>query len=274
MSRTSPGRERSLQKCFRNISEQGRAALVVYLTQGDPSPAATVDLMVALASSGADVIELGVPFSDPSADGIVIQEAMQRALVAGGGLSSALSSVREFRDRGFETPVVLFGYYNPIFVYGVERFATAAAAAGVDALLTVDVPMDELAELYGPLAKLGIGVVPLVAPTSTPERIAMVASFDPAFVYYVSMTGVTGSAFRGAAGGAERVQAIQKSTDAPVAVGFGIKTGDDARKIATYADGVVVGSALVRRIAAASDSEQACASVAELVAELRDAMTR
>ncbi len=264
----------SLTTRLRDISEQGRAALVVYLTQGDPSPSATVDLMVALATSGADVIELGVPFSDPSADGIVIQEAMQRALKAGGGLSSALSTVREFRDRGFETPVVLFGYYNPIFVYGVDRFAVAAATAGVDALLTVDVPIDELAELHGPLANVGIGVVPLVAPTSTPERIAKVASFDPAFVYYVSMTGVTGSAFQGAAGGARRVQAIAKSTNAPVAVGFGIKTGEDARPIAAYADGVVVGSALVRRIAAAHNVAQACTSVAELTAELREAMTR
>ncbi len=264
----------SLRRRFEEIAEEGRAALVVYLTQGDPTPSASVDLLVAIADAGADVIELGVPFSDPSADGVVIQAAMQRALEAGGGLSSALGTVRAFRDRGYQTPIVLFGYSNPIFVRGVERFATEAADAGVDALLTVDVPIDELAELHEPLAKVGIGVVPLVAPTSTPERIARVSDFDPAFVYYVSMTGVTGSAFRGACGGAERVQAIQAATKAPVAVGFGIKTGSDAEQIAAYADGVVVGSAVVRRIASAGDPQSACSSVAELVSELRAAMKR
>ncbi len=264
----------TLRKRFEEIASEDRAALVVYLTQGDPSPDASVDLLISLAESGADVIELGVPFSDPSADGVVIQEAMQRALAAGGGLSSALATVREFRDLGFTTPIVLFGYYNPIFVRGVERFAAEAAKAGVDALLTVDVPIDELAELYEPLAKVGIGVVPLVAPTSTPERIAKVASFEPAFVYYVSMTGVTGSAFQGASGGAERVRMIQEATGAPVAVGFGIKTGKDASEVARYADGVVVGSALVRRIAAAKTTAEACASAAELGRELRAAMKR
>jgi len=264
----------SLRQRFRDINAEGRAALVVYLTQGDPSPAASVDLLAAMADSGADVIELGVPFSDPSADGIVIQEAMQRALAAGGGLTSALQTVRAFRDRGYTTPIVLFGYSNPIFVRGIETFAAEAAEAGVDALLTVDVPIDELSELHEPLANVGIGVVPLVAPTSTPERIAKVAAFDPAFVYYVSMTGVTGSAFQGASGGAERVRMIQEATNAPVAVGFGIKTGPDAKEVAAYADGVVVGSALVRRIAAAASPEAACAAVAELGQELRAAMTR
>jgi len=264
----------SLRARFGEIAKEGRAALVVYLTQGDPSPEASVDLLVALAESGADVIELGVPFSDPSADGLVIQQAMQRALVAGGGLQSALATVREFRDRGFTTPIVLFGYYNPIFVRGLDRFAEEAAAAGVDALLTVDVPIEEIGELHAAVSKVGIGIVPLVAPTSTPERIAKVASLEPSFVYYVSMTGVTGSAFQGASGGAERVRMIQEVTGAPVAVGFGIKTGNDAKQIAAYADGVVVGSALVRRIAAAETPEAAASSIAELGAELRAAMTR
>ncbi len=264
----------SLRSRFAAIASEGRAALVVYVTQGDPTPEATVDIMASLADSGADVIELGVPFSDPSADGVVIQEAMQRALEAGGGLESALRTVRNFRDRGYETPVVLFGYYNPIVIRGVDRFAAEAAEAGVDALLTVDVPIDELDELHKPLAKVGIGVVPLVAPTSTAERIARVGAFEPAFVYYVSMTGVTGSAFQGASGGAERVAMIQAATNAPVAVGFGIKTGDDAREVAAYADGVVVGSALVRRIAGAADAKAACAAVTELTGELRQAMPK
>jgi tryptophan synthase alpha chain len=260
---------------MREIDESGRAALVVYLTQGDPSPSDSLELLCTVAEAGADVIELGVPFSDPSADGVVIQAAMQRALHAGGGLESALETVRLFRDRGHDTPVVLFGYYNPIFVRGVELFADEAASAGVDAVLTVDLPLEELAELSLPLAAREVGVVPLVAPTSTPDRIARVAEFDAAFVYYVSMTGVTGAAFQGASGGAERVAAIRSASGgAPVAVGFGIKTGADAHEVAAYADGVVVGSAVVRRIADAADGAAACTSVASLVAELRAATTR
>ncbi len=263
-----------LKHRFSQCKEENRAALVVYLTQGDPTPEATPQLMAALADGGADVIELGVPFSDPSADGPVIQRAMQRAILAGGGLSSALQSIREFRSLGYDTPIVLFGYYNPIYVRGTEAFAKEAAEAGVDALLTVDVPIDELSELSEPLAKEGIGVVPLLAPTSTPERIRRVKDFDPAFVYYVSMTGVTGSAFQGTSGGAERMSEIQQATDAFVAVGFGIKTHEDAKSIAAHADGVVVGSALVQRIEDASSVQQACASLKELTLQLRSAMPR
>lgn len=262
-----------LRRRMEEIRDSGRAALVAYLTQGDPSPEASVDIAVRAAEAGADVLELGVPFSDPNADGPVIQTAMQRALARGGGLSSALASVRAIRDRGCEVPIVLFGYYNPIFVRGTERFAADAAAAGVDAVLTVDVPIDELGELHAPLAKVGVGVVPLIAPTSTPQRVARVAAFDPAFVYYISMTGVTGAAFRGATGGAERIAAIRDAARAPVAVGFGIKTPADARQVAAYADGVVVGSAIVQRVLdAGDDGDAAAGSVAELVASLRAAL--
>jgi tryptophan synthase alpha chain len=169
---------------------------------------------------------------------------------------------------------VLFGYFNPLFVFGLEAFAKAAADAGVDAVLTVDLPIDELAELYEPLRKQGVGVVPLLAPTSTPERIARVAGFEPAFVYYVSMAGVTGAAFQGASGGPERIAAIRAQTASPVAVGFGIKTEDDARSVAAYADGVVVGSALVRRIAAAANAAEAAESLADLTVRLRAAMAQ
>lgn len=264
----------AVRDCFAACKAEGRSALVVYLTEGDPSPRDTVSLMASLADSGADIIELGVPFSDPSADGPVIQLAMQRALLAGGGLVSAMRSVKEFRSRGYKTPVVLFGYYNPIFVYGLDKFAHDAKDAGIDALLTVDLPIDELSELSEPLREQGIGVVPLLAPTSTETRIAGVAGFDPAFVYYVSMTGVTGSAFQGAAGGSERVEMLMRETQSPVAVGFGIKTGEDAARIAAYADGVVVGSALVKRIADAASIADACESVAVLTRELRAAMVR
>ncbi len=249
-----------------------KPALIIYLTQGDPSCEATVDIIEAAVSAGADVVELGVPFSDPSADGIVIQQAMQRALAAGGGLRPALEAVSELRRRGCDVPIVLFGYYNPIFVFGVEAFAKAAKQAGIDAVLTVDLPIDELDELRLPLAGQGVGVIPLVAPTSTEARIAAVKEVDAPFVYYISMTGVTGAAFKGTAGGTDRIAAVRKATSAPVAVGFGIKTGDDARQVAALADGVVVGSALVSRIAAAADAAAAAASVAELVSELRAAI--
>ena len=250
----------------------GRPALVVYLTQGDPSPEASIDLCERAAAAGADVIELGVPFSDPNADGPVIQAAMQRALRQGGGLDSALAGVAELRRRGCEVPIVLFGYYNPIFVRGVDRFAEQAAAAGVDAVLTVDLPVDELDELRAPLRTRGLDVIPLVAPTTGPDRLTALRDLEPPFVYYISMTGITGAAFRGAAGGADRIRLVREAAGAPVAVGFGIKTGEDARAVAALADGVVVGSAIVQRIADAASPAAAADSVAALVAELRAAL--
>jgi tryptophan synthase alpha chain len=266
-----PARERRIRQALARAAASRRAALVVYLTAGDPSPAETPDIVEAAYRAGADIVELGVPFSDPSADGVVIQEAMQRALAAGGGLGSALANVAALRGRGCEVPIVLFGYYNPIFVHGVERFAGAAAAAGVDAVLTVDVPVDELDELRMPLAARGVDVVPLVAPTTGPERMARVRALAPPFVYYISITGITGAAFRGAASGADRVAVVREVTAAPVVVGFGIKTADDARAVAGYADGVVVGSAVVQRIAQAGPGK-AAGAVSELVSELRQAL--
>lgn len=249
----------------------GRAALVVYVTAGDPDAAQAVDIVAAIAAAGADVIELGVPFSDPSADGAAIQAAMERALAAGGGLHQALATVAAVRARGVTTPIVLFGYYNPLFVMGVERFAAAAAAAGVDAVLTVDLPIDELDELRLPLAAHGVGVIPLVAPTSTPERIARVRALDPAFVYYISLTGVTGATFDASRLTAGRVDEIRAATGAPVVVGFGIKTAADVRAVAPLADGVVVGSAIVDRVGRAP-AGAAAPAVGAFVAELRAAL--
>jgi tryptophan synthase alpha chain len=272
-----PARASRIRQALARAAGSRRAALVVYLTAGDPSPADTPDIVEAAYRAGADIVELGVPFSDPSADGVVIQEAMQRALAAGGGLGSALANVSALRSRGCEVPIVLFGYYNPIFVHGVERFAGAAAAAGVDAVLTVDVPVDELDELRVPLAARGVDVVPLVAPTTGPERMARVRALAPPFVYYISITGITGAAFRPAAergAGAERVAVVREATAAPVVVGFGIKTADDARAVAGYADGVVVGSAVVQRIAQAGphNGAGAAGAVSALVGELRRAL--
>jgi len=259
-----------LRKRMASLREDGKTALVIYLTQGDPTPEVSADIAVAAAEAGADVLELGVPFSDPNADGVVIQKAMERALAAGGGLQSSLETVRQIRSRGCEVPIVLFGYYNPIFIYGLERFAADAAAAGVDATLVVDLPLDELAELSGPLADKGLDVVPLVAPTSGADRIAQVREFEPPFVYYISMTGVTGGAFERATDLEGRVAEVREASGAPVAVGFGIKTPEDARRVAGFADGVVVGSAVVNTIEAAG-ADKAAAAVHDYVAGLRAA---
>jgi len=261
-----------LRRRMAELARTGRPALIVYLTQGDPSPEASIDLCERAAAAGADAIELGVPFSDPNADGVVIQAAMQRALRQGGGLASALDGVAALRRRGCDVPIVLFGYYNPIFVAGVERFARDAAAAGVCAVLTVDLPVDELDELASPLARAGVDVVPLVAPTTGADRLAALGRLDVPFVYYISMTGVTGAAFRGASGGADRIAQVRRAARAPVAVGFGIKTPADAAEVARSADGVVVGSAVVERIAAAESAAAACDAVGSFVAELRAAL--
>lgn len=256
-----------LRAAFDRAAAEKRAALVAYLTFADPDPQASIAILEAACRAGADVIELGVPFSDPSADGPSIQRAMERALAAGGSIGGALDAVAELRRRGITTPIVLFGYYNPIFVMGPAVFAERAAAAGVDAVLTVDLPIDELAELADPLAAKGVAVIPLVAPTSTPERIARLGVLAPPFVYYISMTGVTGTKTAAPVDPA-RLSAIRTAAKAPVAVGFGIRTPADAARFAAIADGVVVGSALVER------SSGGPAHVAELVTALRGAMAR
>ena len=261
-----------LRAAFTRAAAENRAALIAYLTFGDPDIATSAAIVLAVAAAGADVIELGVPFSDPSADGPSIQRAMERALAGGAGLPGALDAVAALRARGLATPIVLFGYYNPIFVMGPAAFAARAAGAGVDAVLTVDLPIDELAELATPLGAHGVGVIPLVAPTSTPPRLARVAAVAPPFVYYISMTGVTGAAAATAVDPA-RLAAIRSASGAPVAVGFGIRTPADAARAAAVADGVVVGSALVDRVAA-GEAAGAPARVGELVRALAAAMRR
>jgi tryptophan synthase alpha chain len=261
-----------LRAAFDKAAAEKRAALVAYLTFADPDPQTSIAVVEAACRAGADVIELGVPFSDPSADGPSIQRAMERALDAGGSLPAALDAVAELRKRGVTTPIVLFGYYNPVFVMGTETFAARAAAAGVDAVLTVDLPIDELAELARPLAERGVAVIPLVAPTSTPERIARLGAFTPPFVYYISLTGVTG--VRAAAPvDPARLAMIRDASHAPVAVGFGIRTPTVASRFSAIADGVVVGSALVDQVAA-GDAAGAPVRVASLVGALAGAMPR
>ena len=262
----------TLRAAFDRAAGQHRAALVAYLTFGDPDPATSIDVAAAAAMAGADVLELGVPFSDPSADGPSIQRAMERALEAGGSLAGALDAVAELRRRGVTTPVVLFGYYNPIFVMGPAAFAARAAEVGVDAVLTVDLPIDELDELAAPRTARGVGVGPLVAPTSTADRIARLAPIRAPFVYDISITGVTGARAAAPVDPA-RLDAIRAASGAPVAVGFGIRTAADAHRFAAIADGVVVGSAVVDAVAAGPVSG-APERVAALIRELAAAMPR
>ena len=256
-----------LRAAFDRAAAEKRAALVAYLTFGDPDPQRSIDVVEAVCRAGADVVELGVPFSDPSADGPSIQRAMERALAAGGSIGGALDAVAELRRRGVTTPIVLFGYYNPIFVMGQEAFAARAAAAGVDAVLTVDLPIDELAELATPLAAQGVSVIPLVAPTSTPERIARLGAVAAPFVYYITLTGVTGSRAAAPVDPA-RLDLIRSAAKAPVAVGFGIRTPADAARFSAIADGVVVGTAIVDRVSEGADA------VAAFVRDLAGAMPR
>jgi len=268
----SGARAGALREAFDRAARERRAALVAYLTFGDPDPVTSVEVLAACAQAGADVIELGVPFSDPSADGPSIQRAMERALAAGGSLAGALDAVAALRRRGLTTPIVLFGYYNPVFVMGPEVFAARAADAGVDAVLTVDLPIDEIDELAAPLAARGVAVIPLVAPTSTPERIARLGRFQPPFVYYITLTGVTGVKLA-APVDPERLAAIRAASGAPVAVGFGIRSPADAARFAAIADGVVVGSVLVDQVAAGPPAG-APERVAALVRSLAGAMAR
>ncbi len=244
--------------------------LVIYVTCGDPSPDATVAIVRAAEAAGADAIELGIPFSDPSADGPAIQLAMERALTAGVGPRDVLEVVRRLRAAGSEIPIILFGYYNPIFVEGVHPFCQAAAAAGADGLIVVDLPVDESEELAGPAREHGLDLIPLVAPTSSAERMARVAAVGAPFVYYVSITGVTGAALAGAGDLASRVADVRARVRAPVAVGFGVATPDDARRVAAAADAVVVGTAVVRQIE--KHAADPAAAVGTFVASLKAAL--
>lgn len=255
---------------MRAVFAARRTRFIAYLTCGDPSMATSVEIIQSAARAGADVIELGMPFSDPSADGPAIQLAMERALAGGASVAGTLDVVRRVRQAGCDVPIVLFGYYNPVFVYGVERFATDAATAGADAVLIVDLPVDEIEEFALPARAAGLDVVPLLSPTSPPERMRKVAALGAPFVYYVSITGITGAALSGLEGIARRVAEVKEVVKAPVAVGFGISTPDDARAMGQVADAVVVGSAIVRVIE--KNPDRAPVAVAELVSALKAAL--
>ncbi len=244
-----------LSRRFQTLAAADRAALVFYLTGGDPRPAATVPMMHGLVAGGADVIELGMPFSDPMADGPVIQRAAERALRHGTGLQRVLDMVGEFRRDDRDTPVVLMGYLNPIEAMGYARFAAAAAGAGADATLIVDLPPEESEALSASLRAHGLASVMLVAPNSDEARVARICAAADGFVYYVSIKGTTGSAQPDTSALGAAVQRIRRHTRLPVGVGFGIKDAAAAAAVAAVADAVIVGSALVAAIAAAGECD-------------------
>jgi tryptophan synthase alpha chain len=257
-----------IKSAFECLNGEGRKALIPFITAGDPEAALTVPLMHTLVEAGADIIELGVPFSDPMADGPTIQRASERALARGMSLRKVLELVNEFRKVDATTPVVLMGYANPIEAMGLEKFAGAAAAAGVDGVLVVDYPPEEAAAFGAAMKAHGMDPIFLLAPTSTAARIAQVAEVASGYVYYVSLAGVTGSGALNVDAVAARLPQIRQQTGLPVGVGFGIRDAATASRIAGIADAVVVGSRIIEEIEK-STVEAACANVKALVADIR-----
>ncbi|MGE5468118.1 MAG: tryptophan synthase subunit alpha [Ignavibacteria bacterium] len=258
---------------FERLAAAKRRALIPFITAGDPEPGLTVSLMQALVVGGADVIELGVPFSDPMADGPTIQRASERALAYGVSLRIVLGMVKEFRKQDAATPVVLMGYANPIEAYGTEAFVADAAAAGVDGVLVVDYPPEECAAFAGQLKAAGLDPIFLLAPTSSDARFAEVAEIGSGYIYYVSLKGVTGSAALDLDAVTQRIPAIREKVRMPVGVGFGIRDGAAAARIATVADAVVIGSRIIEEIEN-SPREQAASRVTAFVRGIREAMDK
>ena len=255
-----------------NVLNQSQKALVAYLCVGDPHPNETLALARAAIAGGTDMLELGIPFSDPSADGKTIARASERALAHGTNVDTALSVATQLRSES-DVPIVIFGYYNPLLVYGEERFVQRAKDAGVDAILCVDLPFDEPAQLRDAARAVGISMVPLVAPTTTDARLGKLKkhAFEQLidFVYYVSVAGVTGSAAVDADAASERARQVRKILDLPVVVGFGIDSADKARAASVGVNGVVVGSALVSAIEAAKDARERTIAAEKIVSSLR-----
>jgi tryptophan synthase alpha chain len=258
---------------FAELKTEGRAAFVTFIMAGDPDPATSLDIIKALPKAGADIIEIGMPFTDPMADGPAIQAAGLRALKAGMTLKKTLEMVRGFRKHDAATPLVLMGYYNPIYIYGVDKFLADAKSAGVDGLIIVDLPPEEDTELCSPAMKAGLNFIRLATPTTDDKRLPAVLANTSGFVYYVSITGITGSASADTVAVGEAVARIKRHTALPVCVGFGIRTPDAARGIAQHANGAVVGSALVDALRGSLDAEgrataRTVSAVTDLVASL------
>ena len=237
-----------VKACFEQLKVQNKSALIPYLTAGDPQPDCTVKAMHALVDGGADIVEVGVPFSDPMADGPVIQQAVERALAHNVSLTDVLQMVKEFREKDDKTPVILMGYVNPVEVMGYEKFISAASAAGVDGNIIVDLPPEEASEYIALTDQYNLSRVFLVAPTTTEERMKIICDASSGYVYYVSLKGVTGAASLNVQEVTEKLEIMSHITDLPISVGFGIKNADSAAAVAKVADGVVVGSAIVNRM--------------------------
>jgi tryptophan synthase alpha chain len=264
-----------IEKRFADLKKEGRAGLVTFTMAGDPDYATSLALAKALPKAGADVIELGMPFSDPMADGPAIQAAGLRALKAGQDMEKTLSLVREFRQGDDATPIVLMGYYNPIYIYGVDRFLADAKTAGVDGLIVVDLPPEEDEELCLPALRAGLNFIRLATPTTDDKRLPAVLQNTSGFVYYVSITGITGAAAPDAGKVGTAVARIKKHTQLPVAVGFGVRDAGRAKAIAEGAEGVVVGSALIDALRGTLDkngkaSAESVKAVTDLVASLAE----
>jgi tryptophan synthase alpha chain len=272
VSASTVNRVSRIAQTFGRLAGQRRKALIPYVTAGDPAPAATVPLMHAMVEAGADIVELGVPFSDPMADGPVIQRSSERALKQGVGLVDVLAMVARFRENDRDTPVVLMGYANPIEAMGIERFAEAASAAGVDGLIVVDYPPEECGEFARLVRSRGMDLVFLLAPTSTPERIARVAGLASGYIYYVSLRGVTGASHLDVAEVAGKLAEIRKASPLPLGVGFGIRDGATARAVCTVADAAIIGSRIIQEIE--SDPAAALERVPAFLRGVREAMDR
>lgn len=234
-----------IDKKFKQLKKEGKKAFIAYITAGDPDLAATKNIVLALERSGVDIVELGIPFSDPLADGPTIQAASQRALKKGANLKKIFAAVRSLRAKT-DMPIVFMTYYNPVLKYGLEKFCKSCKSCGVDGVIVPDLPFEEAAELKKFSKKTGVAAIFLVAPTSTPERIKKISESSRGFIYYVSLTGVTGARAKLPAEVVSKIKSIKSLTDKPVAVGFGISNATQASRIASVADGVIVGSAIVR----------------------------
>jgi tryptophan synthase alpha chain len=270
------GRQR-IEKRFKDLKKAGRTGLITFITAGDPNKETSNEILQKLPESGADIIELGMPFSDPMADGPAIQTSSLRSLNNGNSMLTTLEMVSDFRKVDKDTPIILMGYFNPIYLYGIENFVTDAAKSGVDGFIIVDLPPEE-SEMREPVKKAGLSFIYLIAPTTNSQRIPIITKHANGFIYYVSVTGITGTTSADSGDIATAIKKIRFHTDLPIAVGFGITTSEKAREIGNYAEAVVVGSAFVNRISENLNEDgttkDGCVdSVLDLVRDIADGLT-
>jgi tryptophan synthase alpha chain len=261
-----------IQSTFMALKAQNKKALITFIMACDPNYEASLAVLRGLPAAGADIIELGMPFSDPAADGLTIQKAGQRALASGGNMKRTLEMVRDFRAQNTATPIVLMGYANPIYSYGLDAFAADAASVGVDGLIIVDLPPEEDADLQGVTKQAGLDMIRLITPTTDEARLSLLLREARGFLYYVSITGVTGTASANLAALRPHIETIRKHTDLPVAIGFGIKTPNDAQEMSGIADAVVVGSSIIEKIIISQSDSGDLSPVFSYVESLSDAL--